>query len=182
MRPRQNGFTLLELLATVAILAILMGAAAPSMRQAIEKRRSISAAEAIINEIQLARSESIARSQDLFMNISGGTNWAIGFSDDAACDPTDNNPPCTLPDLDDNNPITNRLTSADRRNVSIAATANQLTFSPQRGMVTGASIDVTSVGPVGYIVRVNVGLLGQIRLCSPNADPRKYVSAYRPCS
>ena len=178
----QQGFTLLELLVTIAILAIAAAIAVPSMTDAVEKRNTISAAEAIFSQIHLARSESIARSQPVFMNVVAGNGWAIGFGSDQNCDPSDNSPACTLPDLDNNNPITHLLTSADRENVSVTTSVNQITFTPQRGLVTGATINVTSRGRVGYAITINVGMLGQVSLCSPNADPTKHVTSYRPCS
>lgn len=178
---KQIGFSLLELMITVSILAILIAISVPSFARAIEKRKAIAAAEAIYSQIQLARSESIARSQPVFMNIVEGADWAIGFGSDQNCDPSDNNPACTLPDVDNNNAITRLLTAAEREDVSIAANVNQLAFTPQRGMVTGATIDVTSQGRVGYLMRVNVGMLGQVSLCSPDADLERYIASYRPC-
>jgi Tfp pilus assembly protein FimT len=166
---------------TIAVLAIAAAVAVPSMAEAIEKRNTISAAEAIYSQIQLARSESIARSQPVFMNVVAGADWAIGFGNDQNCDPSDNNPACALPDLDNNNPITHLLTSADRANVSIATTANQIAFTPQRGMVTAVTIDITSQGRVGFDISISVGMLGQVSMCSSNADPSKHVASYRAC-
>jgi prepilin-type N-terminal cleavage/methylation domain-containing protein len=179
---KNKGFSLFEMMIAVAVLAIVIAFGVPSFARAIEKRDTVSAAEAIYSQIQLARSESIARSQPVFMNIVAGTDWAIGFSTDQDCDPSDNNPACTLPDVDNNNPITHLLTSADRDNVSIATSANQLAFTPQRGMVTAATIDIASQGRVGYVITITVGMLGQVSLCSSTADPSRHVSSYRPCS
>jgi prepilin-type N-terminal cleavage/methylation domain-containing protein len=181
-KTSQLGFTLLELMITLAILAVILSIGVPSMQSAMEKRRTVSAAEAIYSQIQLARSESISRSSTLFMNISGGSTWAIGFGTDQNCDPTDNNPACTLPDQDNANAITQLLTSADHNNVSVTTTSNQITFSPQRGTATNATISVNSSGNMGYIVNVVVGILGQVSLCSPNTDPTNYVAGYRACT
>ena len=177
----QKGFTLLELMVTIAVLAIATAMAVPSMTQAFEKRDAISAAEAIYSQIQLARSESIARSQPVFMNVVAGAGWAIGFGSDQNCDPSDNSPACTLPDLDNNNPITHLLTSADASNVSVTTTTNQIAFTPQRGLVTATTINVTSQGRIGYGITINVGMLGQVSMCSADADPARYVTSYRPC-
>lgn len=179
---RERGFTLLELLMTVAVLAIIVSIAVPSMRSAAEKRRVIGAAEQIYSQLQLARSEAIARSAPVFMNIEAGANWAIGISDDPTCDPTDNAPACTLSDANGNNPITRVFTSNEHRDVSIAATQNQINFRSQRGTATGASINVISTGDTGYLMSVIVGPLGQVTMCSSNADASKYVSGYRPCN
>ena len=179
---KTSGFTLLELMIAIAILAIVTTVAIPAMQNAAEKRNTISAAEQLYSQLQLARSESVARTETLFMNISNGSDWAMGFSDDQNCDPTDNSPACTLPDLDGANAITHRVTFNDHNNVSLSSTSNQITFSPQRGTASSATITITSQGDYGYIMNVNVGVLGQISICSPNTDPTKYVSGYRVCS
>lgn len=178
----QRGFSLLELLITITVLAIVTGIAVPSMQNAAEKRRTIAAAEEIYSQLQLARSEAISRSEPIYMNIAGGASWAIGISNDATCDPSDNDPACVLPDVTNNNPITHRFTVSDHSDVSIATTTNQITFQSQRGTATSATIDVTSTGDTGYVMSVVVGPLGQISICSADADPAKHVSGYNPCS
>ncbi len=179
---RQRGFTLLDLMIAMAILAIVFTFAMPAMTNGVEKRNTTSVAENIYSQIQMARSESIARSQPVFMNISAGADWALGFSTDQTCDPTDNDPACTLPDTDGNNAITHRVTFSDHPKIILATTANQITFMPQRGTATAATINITSSGSVGYVMTVNVGLLGQVSLCSSNTDPSKYVRGYRACN
>ena len=179
---KETGFTLFELMVTVAVLSIVLTVGIPSMRNAAEKRNTTAAAEELYSQIQLARSESIARSQPVFMNIVAGTEWAFGFGSDQNCDPSDNNPACSLPDLDNNNPITHRVTFSDHADMSLATTANQITFLPQRGTATGATIAITSQGTNGYAINVVVGVLGQVSMCSPDTDPAAYVTGYRPCS
>jgi type II secretion system protein H len=181
-KRQQSGFTLLELMIALAVLSIVISVGIPSMRDAVEKGNTTAAAEEIYSQIQVARSESIARSQTVFMNLSEGTEWALGFSSDQNCDPTDNVPACTLPNLDGANPITHRVTFGDHEGMDIASTANQITFMPQRGTASGATISITSQGDNGYAVNVIVGALGQVSLCSPDADPAAYVRRYRPCS
>ena len=179
---KENGFTLFDLMITLAILAMVFTFAVPGMTSAVEKRNATSVAENIYSQIQMARSESIARSQPVFMNLSAGSNWALGFSTDQACDPTDDDPACTLPDTDGNNAISHRVTVNDHPDISVATTANQITFMPQRGTATAATINITSAGSVGYVMTVNVGLLGQVSLCSSDTDPSKYVRLYRACN
>lgn len=181
---RQRGFTLLELIITIAVLAIVLSLAVPSMRSAAEKRRTIAAAEEIYSQLQLARSEAIARSEPVFMNIVGGANWSVGVSDNAACDPSDNAPACVLADNNaaNSNPITHRFTFNDHPDIGVATTMNQIRFQSQRGIATAADIDITSTGDTGYVMSVLVGPLGQVSMCSEDTDLSKYVSGYRDCN
>jgi hypothetical protein len=117
----------------------------------------------------------------VFANIVEGVDWAVGISDDPSCDPSDNSPACTLPDIGGGNDITHLFSAAGYDDIVVATTSNQITFSPQRATASAASIDVTSTRDVGYTMRVIVGLLGQISMCSPDADPATYVGGYRPC-
>jgi type IV fimbrial biogenesis protein FimT len=180
-RQVESGFTLLELMITVAVLAILIAVGGPSMLRAAEKRETVSATEEIYSQLQFARSEAVARSDEVFANIVAGAGWAIGVSDNAGCDPSDNMPACTLAEIPAGNDVTYLFSAADFDDISVATTANQITFSPQRATASAATIDVTSTGRVGYRMRVVVGVLGQISICSPNANPVTFVSGYRPC-
>ena len=58
---KQHGFTLIELMVTVSILAVIAMIAAPSFTHLIERWRVRSAAEALQSTIYYARSEAIKR-------------------------------------------------------------------------------------------------------------------------
>jgi prepilin-type N-terminal cleavage/methylation domain-containing protein len=176
-----QGFSLLELLLAVVVLAVAVIMAVPAMTTMAERRQTMAAVERIYSELQLARSLAVARSQPIFMNISPGNSWALGLSNNALCDPSDNDPACSIPDLANNNPITHLYSVQDNGNVSINATGNQITFFSQRGTATPANIVVSSNGDAGYIVNIVVRPLGQIAICSPDADPAKHLANYRAC-
>lgn len=177
-----RGFTLFELLLAVAILSLAVVLAVPAMDTMAERRQTIAAVERIYSELQLARSTAVAMSQPIFMNISSGDNWALGVSNDASCDPTDNNPACAIPDVENNNPVTRLYSVSDNDNVRVSSGGNQITFFSQRGTATPTNIVVTSLGDIGYVVNIVVRPLGQVSVCSPSDDPRRRLTSYRACA
>lgn len=179
---RQLGFTVFELMITVAIASIVLTLGMPSMVSAIEKRRTVGAAEQIYSQLQLARLQAVAQSQPITAEFwFSDPDWGMGITDNPAnCDPEDNNPVCALSDATGANAVTYWTSDADFDDIAVQSTAN-VTFSPQRATANAATIDVVSDGRVGYLMRVEVGVLGQISMCSPNGDPAKFVGGYRPC-
>ena len=61
LRLSSSGFTAVELLVTIAILAVLAALAAPSFAQILEKWRIRQINEALQSSLYLARSEAIKR-------------------------------------------------------------------------------------------------------------------------
>ena len=80
-----SGFTLLELLITVAVIAIAMAIAVPSMREFTQNDRLTTNINTFIGHLALARSEAVKRSQHVAGCVSNdaasctGGNWEDGW-------------------------------------------------------------------------------------------------------
>lgn len=86
--PGHKGFTLVELMVTVAILAIVLAIAVPSFQGLIRDQQATTVANEVVSAIALARSEAIKRNRNVTVcrrNAAGtdcdsGTNWAAGWA------------------------------------------------------------------------------------------------------
>lgn len=84
--PRQEGFTLLELLVTISIAAILVAVAVPGLTRFVQNSREDSEADSLISSLQYARSEAVKRDANVEIcasadeaTCSGGTAWNTGW-------------------------------------------------------------------------------------------------------
>ncbi|MGH8584797.1 MAG: GspH/FimT family pseudopilin [Gammaproteobacteria bacterium] len=83
-----SGFTLIELMVGVAVLAIALGAGAPSMSEFIQNSRLAVQTNDLIASLHLARTEAIKRNARVTVcrsasgttcNTTAGTGWEIGW-------------------------------------------------------------------------------------------------------
>jgi type IV fimbrial biogenesis protein FimT len=72
----QRGFTLIELMVTVAILAIVLVIAVPSFETTVNANRLMSAANEMVNSLQTARMEAIRRNEHAGMCLSANAGSA----------------------------------------------------------------------------------------------------------
>lgn len=61
MKASQTGFTLIEMMTTVVILAILLSVAVPNFRDFLNHSRMTSAANDVLSDFNLARTEAVKR-------------------------------------------------------------------------------------------------------------------------
>jgi len=76
-KARQHGFTAIELMVVIAIVAILAALAAPSFTPLIERWRVRQTAESLTSSLYLARSEAIKRGGGVALDATGG--WDQGW-------------------------------------------------------------------------------------------------------
>lgn len=192
MKRARQGFTLVEVMITVAIAAILLALAAPNYSLWIKNSQVKTAAESIFNGLQLARAEAVRRNTRIFFSLTSTTgndcvldttksNWVISASEpDGACGAA---PVSEAISFDDNpDPRIIQVRSAAESSLTVVLAAGQAEF-PFNGLgrlaVVPATnpviIDVTNPsagacksasGPVRCL-RVTVSLGGQVRVCDP---------------
>ncbi|SCZ51596.1 GspH/FimT family pseudopilin [Thiohalomonas denitrificans] len=157
------GFTLIELMITISVLAILITLGVPSFQDTLERHRLKAAIEQVYQDLQYARSEAIKRNQNITvqLKIPAGTDpWCYGLSDAGGCDCTAS-PGCAI-DGDPKN-----TTAHDFRNIALDGfhTADfNFAFDAHRGGGADRSIRLNSAS--GYETQVVVSALGRVRLCS----------------
>jgi type IV fimbrial biogenesis protein FimT len=78
MKAKHSGFTLVELMVTVAMVAILASLAVPSFRILLVNRTVQAASESLIEDMRLARSEALKRSTRTVICRSTDSSTCVG--------------------------------------------------------------------------------------------------------
>lgn len=77
---KHTGFTLIELVVTLAVAAILVTIGIPSFRDFIMNNRLVSQANEFAGAVYLARSAAIKQQRNAYITSNSGTNWANGWT------------------------------------------------------------------------------------------------------
>lgn len=170
-KPKPLGFSLIELLIGVVIMAILLGLAMPSFQTWLQNTQIRNAAESIQNGLQRARAEAVGRNTNVEFVLGAGSSWVVRVAGGAD--------------------IESRSGSEGSRNITATVTpagATTVTFNNFGGVLAAnadASAPFTRVdldspmlaAAASQELRVTIGLGGNVRMCDPNAP----VSSPRAC-
>ncbi|TDR43104.1 type IV fimbrial biogenesis protein FimT [Tahibacter aquaticus] len=78
-RVAQRGFTLMELLITMAIAAILVGVALPSFRESMVRTAVTQTGNDIVLDLNTARAEAVKRGFNTAVIAKTPGNWTLGW-------------------------------------------------------------------------------------------------------
>lgn len=165
-----SGFTLVELLITVAIIAILSTLAAPSFTVIVTNTRIRGAAQALTDGLQLARAEAIRRNERVRLVLAANSGWSVVTNSGTTLQ--------TRPAAESGENISLTYTPNNATAVTFNASGRVVANADASTTLTQVDIDVpTSVLPASSTkeLRVTISSGGMIRLCDPNVgsgDPR----------
>jgi len=155
MRNHQ-GFTLIELMVTISVAAIIMALAVPSMKLMQANARMASAANDLASDLKKTRSDAISYRTNYTFVPNGGTNWSNGWL-------------ATYNISDSANAAVSTKTSLQKvslpPSITVAQNVTSLLFNGTTGRLSGSDgvpVDVTFVvcdssisTEMGYSIVVN---------------------------
>lgn len=195
LRRAARGFSIIELVITIAVMGILLAAAMPGIGDWLRSVRVRNAAEGIVNGLQQARAEAVRRNRPVSFSLvtsdaasptelsnscalaSNSASWVVSLNSPAGACGTAASPGGTL--------VAKRAAGDGASGVTVSAlqangttAATQVTFNGF-GQVANADaiarVDLSATAGGGRNLRVLVGTGGSVRSCDPAAssgDPR----------
>ena len=85
---KQGGVSLIELLVAVSMLGVMLALAMPHFAQMIQNAQNRTAAESVLNGLQLARAEALRRSTQVRFSLTdkdGKVAWTVGCANADIC-------------------------------------------------------------------------------------------------
>jgi len=200
---RQSGFTLIEMMITLAVAVVLVTLAAPSVRDMIDRSRLRGATDDLVNLLNNARGNAVKLGHNVNVAINQTGNWCAGaisatnpatpgnqVAGVTACD-CHSASTCLVGDT----PLTMTktsygsapsyvtLTSVDAAIDSSGAGNSGITFTSKFGGLDFSALPGSPLvelrSPLGkYSTRITISPLGQTNVCYVG----KIISGYPSCS
>lgn len=163
----RRGFSLIELMITVALLSLLVTMAFPTFTEWIQNSRIRTAAEAIQNGMNLARAEAVKRNTTVeFVLVGSGSGWTVRTATGTE--------------------IQQRSAGNGSSNVTVAVAPNGATTAAFNGFGrtdtgwSGGAAQLRTIDldvPTSVLaadrsrnLRVTIGVDGAIRMCDPSVS------------
>ena len=159
------GFTIIELMITIAVLGTLLSFAIPSFKQMLRNYEVRGAAESVANGLSRARAEAVSRNSSVQFVLGSGTSWTVDYV---------TKPVSTDPALDSRASTDSPNVTKTAVGTDLSTAATTLTFN-NIGLVNANADTSMALGRVTFsatgaseTLRVEVGAGGSARVCDPS--------------
>lgn len=165
---RRRGFTLIELMVAVAVLAIVVSLAAPSFRRFIETQRVRAVNSQVVTDMQFARSEAASRNTKVRVTFASNstmscyTIYTYNNNNILGCDCTQTNP-CAAAGADFTEIRTARFLVSDRVRVNSATSDFEFAFEPLAGGLYTIPIDEVFTPLASFTIRTRIDAQRELR-------------------
>lgn len=167
---KQLGFSLIEVMVTVAIIGILAALGIPSYNAWIQNTKVRTATESMLNGIQKARSEALRRNTPVQFTLGANSAWTVQCSDATKCADL----PGGIVDTRSNEEgSTSEVAVAAGGATDIVYTNLGVKSTFVAGQISQINVSMTGAD---RNLRITVGAGGNVRMCDPSAtstDPRR---------
>lgn len=164
----ESGFSLIELMIALAILALALALGMPGYKTWVQNTQIRNAAESVLNGLQVARMEAVQRNHGVKFELAAGSGWKV------SCEPVD--AVCA------DDPIQERSASeGSSGSIDVAPAGVVIIFNQLGGSDGVYALDIDSSAVAASEqrpLRVTVDVGGNTRMCDPESsldasDPRK---------
>lgn len=173
MRRAATGYSMLELLTALAIVAILLGLALPEMSTMIARHRLKAAVSDLHGAIDLTRSQAIARGRRVQLvpleprGVNWGSGWVVFVDADG-----DRRPGPREEVIASHGPLSPDIVisfnfTRDKKPYYIAYNGDGRSCSDSS---TAAHWGTISLHQGAQIRRIRINMLGRVRVCNPATD------------
>ena len=148
MTKNNHGFTLIELIVTLAVVGVLFALAAPNLTTTVQGNRLSSQYNDMRGDFAFARDLAISRNVAVTISSNSGTDWSNGW---AIVTPTQ----------------TARI-STPSNNLVISSAIASLTYSPDgtANIAAATAIKICDTRTGNYGKQLNVNFAGRVNLTS----------------
>lgn len=180
-----RGFTLMELVITLMVVAVGVALAVPTYEDIVQRRQNSAKAEELASFLAMARSESVKINEEVSVALTytNDNDWCIGAQEgDQPCDCTeDDNTAADFCEIDD---VEMRISSEafpkasmDSYTADVAVGNGGFVFDPVRGTKSATDIAndpfhsfIMQSDNTHWALQVGIGPTGRVRVCIPDDD------------
>ena len=162
LTTRHQGFSLIELLITIAIFSITLTFGISSYRIWVQNTQIRNAAESIQNGIQRARAEAVKRNANVAFILGAGSSWDVSVVTGGAVIESRHSG-------EGSNNVTSTVDPAGATTITLNSLGAIVANVDASDTLTQVDLDSSVLDPAdSRDLRVTIGLGGIVRMCDPN--------------